>query len=94
MSGKIVYTGGAAVREITAQQWDTAGIHGQEDTVWLKEEGWVLDQSAFTEGAIEVLKGYPGEFRFEDGDEEDKSDDTDRPSPTPVPRETPRNPAK
>ena len=56
---KVVYTGGAGTREITAAQWKGAGVEGQSKTVWNIENDYSLPIGDFSAEALEVLKRDP-----------------------------------
>jgi hypothetical protein len=56
----VVFQGEAGRREITAEQWQEAGVPGMPTVVWERRTGFKVPVSAFTPQALQVLRQDQG----------------------------------
>jgi len=56
----VVYQGEFGKREITAEQWQQAGVQGMPTVVWERSSGFKVPASAFTPQALQVLRQDQG----------------------------------
>lgn len=56
----VVYQGEFGKREITAQQWQEAGVPGMPTVVWERRSNFKVPVSAFTPQALQVLRQDQG----------------------------------
>ena len=56
----VEYTGGADVRRISADEWESAGVEGQSGTVWDSSNGYKVPVSELSDAAIKVLEANGG----------------------------------
>lgn len=59
------YTGSASIRNISAADWDKAGIQGQEFVTWDRKSGNKLDKARFTDAALDLLR-QDGNFEIDE----------------------------
>lgn len=58
-----VYIGGATRRRITKEQWEAAGVKGQEEVTWDVRNGKRCKVGDLTPEALDfLLLNHPGEF--------------------------------
>ena len=52
----VEYLGEFGMREITAEQWDSAGVQGMPTVRWERRTGHKVPRSVFTDQALQVLR--------------------------------------
>ena len=59
----VLYVGGADVRQITAQEWEAAGVENQDTVVFNRENNWRVPANELTDAALQLLlDGHKREF--------------------------------
>lgn len=64
----VAYVGGATIREITARQWEQAGIMDQDGANWTVQNRHLVPKDHFSDAALEVLE-RDGQFKIVTADE-------------------------
>lgn len=54
------YVGPASTRVITKQQWNSAGVKGQETVTWNRDNNFTVKKSSLSKDALEKLSRDPG----------------------------------
>lgn len=56
----VKYRGSSSIREITAEQWEQAGIKKQDTVIWNADNNWTVALDKLSEDALKVVGNEPG----------------------------------
>lgn len=64
-SDYLTYTGGATIREVTKDQWETAGVENQDRVEWTPRNPSVKVGDMSADAVRLLLERHPNEFRID-----------------------------